>query len=280
MKFQFGSRSLDLSSAHVMGILNATPDSFSDGGQFASFDNALQHAEQMLQEGATIIDIGGESTRPNAEPVSAEQELERVIPLVEAVAARLDVVISVDTSTPAVMLAAAQAGAHLINDVRSLSRPGALEAAVKTQLPVCLMHMNGEPQVMQDNPQYDEPVELAVLHQLEQSVARCLNAGIARNQLLIDPGFGFGKTTDHNYQLLNRLEILHQLDLPLLTGLSRKRMIGAVTAQAQASDRLFGSLAGAVICAMKGAKIIRVHDVRATVEAIQVANATLKESYV
>lgn len=280
MKFQFGSRSLDLSSAQVMGILNATPDSFSDGGQFATFDNALQHAEQMLREGAAIIDIGGESTRPNAEPVSVQQELERVIPVVEAVAARLDVVISVDTSTPEVMLASAQAGAHLINDVRSLSRPGALEAAVKTQLPVCLMHMNGEPQVMQDSPQYDEPVELAVLHQLEQSVARCLSAGIARNQLLVDPGFGFGKTTEHNYQLLNRLEILHQLDLPLLTGLSRKRMIGAVTAQAQASDRLFGSLAGAVICAMKGAKIIRVHDVRATVEAIQVANATLKESYV
>lgn len=280
MLLSCGERQLDLSAVQVMGILNVTPDSFSDGGSFHKFDVALAHAEQMLQDGATIIDIGGESTRPNATPVSAEQELERVIPVVEALRSRLDVAISVDTSTPAVITEAAAAGAHLINDVRSLTRAGAIEAAAKTGLPICLMHMNGEPQVMQDNPQYDEPIEDAVLKQLQASVARCEQAGIERQRLLIDPGFGFGKNLQHNYRLLNRLEHLQQLQLPILAGLSRKRMIGAATGQQEAAQRVIGSVAGAVICAQKGARIIRVHDVKATVEAMQVVNATIKEGYV
>lgn len=275
-----GDRQLDLSVVQVMGILNVTPDSFSDGGSFRRFDVAVQHAEQMLNDGAGIIDIGGESTRPNAEPVSVQEELDRVIPVVEALRARLDILISVDTSTPEVMREAAAVGVNLINDVRSLTRAGAVEAAAATGLPVCLMHMNGEPQVMQDNPQYDEPVEQAVLKQLQASVLRCEQAGIERKRLLIDPGFGFGKNVQHNYRLLNRLEVLQQLQLPILAGLSRKRMIGAATGQQEAAQRVIGSVAGAVICAQKGARIIRVHDVKATAEAMQVVNATIKEGYV
>lgn len=280
MQLECGSRQLDLSIVQVMGILNVTPDSFSDGGAYRQFDLAIKHAEQMVAEGATIIDVGGESTRPNAEAVSEDEELERVIPMVEAIGRRLDVIVSVDTSTPAVIKAAAAAGAHLINDVRSLSRAGALEAAAATQLPICLMHMNGEPQIMQDNPEYSEPVEQAVLKQLQASVQRCQQAGIAKNRLLIDPGFGFGKNLQHNYRLLNRLEVLQQLQLPILAGLSRKRMIGAATGQQEAADRVIGSVAGAVLCAQKGARIIRVHDVKATVQAVQVVNATFKEGYV
>lgn len=277
---QCGDRQLDLSIVQVMGILNVTPDSFSDGGSFHKFDVALTHAEQMLEDGASIIDIGGESTRPNAKPVSTQEELDRVVPVIEALRARLDVVISVDTSTPEVMRETAAVGVNLINDVRSLTRTGALAAAAATGLPVCLMHMNGEPQVMQDNPQYDEPIEQAVLKQLQASVARCEQAGIARERLLIDPGFGFGKNLQHNYRLLNRLEVLQQLQLPVLAGLSRKRMIGAATGQPEAAQRVFGSVAGAVVCAQKGARIIRVHDVKATAEAMQVVNATIKEGYV
>lgn len=277
---QCGDRQLDLSIVQVMGILNVTPDSFSDGGSFHKFDVALMHAEQMLEDGASIIDIGGESTRPNAKPVSTQEELDRVVPVIEALRARLDVVISVDTSTPEVMRETAAVGVNLINDVRSLTRTGALAAAAATGLPVCLMHMNGEPQVMQDNPQYDEPIEQAVLKQLQASVARCEQAGIARERLLIDPGFGFGKNLQHNYRLLNRLEVLQQLQLPVLAGLSRKRMIGAATGQPEAAQRVLGSVAGAVVCAQKGARIIRVHDVKATAEAMQVVNATIKEGYV
>lgn len=280
MILQCGSKQLDLSSVQVMGILNATPDSFSDGGRFFDLDTALRHAEQMLAEGASIIDIGGESTRSKAQKVSEEQELERVIPVIEALNARFDAVLSVDTSTAQVMLEAAKAGVNLINDVRSLQKPGALAAAASTGLPVCLMHMNGEPQVMQDNPQYSQPVEQAVLEQLSASVERCVGAGIARELLLVDPGFGFGKNTQHNYQLLNRLAVLQQLNLPMLAGLSRKRMIGAATGQQTPAERVAGSVAGAVLCATHGAKIIRVHDVRATVEAMQVVNATFKEGYV
>lgn len=280
MQLSCGGRELDLSIVQVMGILNVTPDSFSDGGRFNGTEVALRHAEQMFAEGAAIIDVGGESTRPNAESVSVQQELDRVIPIVEALSSRLDVVLSVDTSTSEVMREAATAGAHLINDVRSLTRAGALEAAAATNLAICLMHMNGEPQIMQDDPQYDEPVEHAVLRQLTGNVERCLAMGIERKRLLIDPGFGFGKNTQHNYRLLNRLETLQKLNVPILAGLSRKRMIGAATGQEIASERLQGSVAGAVLCAQKGARIIRVHDVRATVEAMQVVNATIKEGYV
>lgn len=280
MWFSFGERKLDLSVVQVMGILNVTPDSFSDGGRYRQLDVALQHAEQMLAHGATIIDIGGESTRPNAEVVSSEQELERVVPIVEALSSRFDAVLSVDTSTPEVMLEAHKAGVHLLNDVRSLTRPGALAAALHTGLPICLMHMQGEPQIMQENPQYHQPIEEAVLNQLQTHVQRCIQAGIAQDKLLIDPGFGFGKNTQHNYRLLNRLASLQQLNLPILAGLSRKRMIADATGQQVAAERLMGSVAGAVLCAQQGARIIRVHDVQATVEAMQVVNATIKEGYV
>lgn len=280
MQLDCGTKRLDLSTAQIMGILNVTPDSFSDGGRYSTLDAALKQAERMLLEGASIIDIGGESTRPGANPVTTSEELARVIPLVDAIASRLDVLISVDTSTPEVMTAAAQAGAHLINDVRSLSRPNALAAAAATGLPICLMHMNGEPGVMQHNPVYDLPIEDAVYQQLHASIARCLEAGIARERLLIDPGFGFGKTTAHDYRLLNRLERLQALQLPMLTGLSRKRMIGAATGQATAAERIIGSVSGAVICALKGARILRVHDVKETAQALQVVTSMVREGNV
>ncbi len=280
MKFQCGNRQLDLSAPRVMGILNVTPDSFSDGGRFTALDNALRHAEQMLNEGAALIDVGGESTRPGAAPVSETEELERVIPVIEAIAQRLDVIISVDTSSAAVMLASAQAGTHLINDVRALTRPGALAAAAASGVPVCLMHMNGEPQVMQAAPHYDRPIEDAVVEYLAQRIAACENAGLGRERLLLDPGFGFGKTFEHNFRLLNRLECLHGLGLPLLTGLSRKRMIGEATENSVADERIAGSVSGAVICALKGAKILRVHDVKQTTEALRVVIATQREGHV
>lgn len=273
---QCGQRTLDLSRARVMGILNVTPDSFSDGGRFNSLDTAVRQAEQMLADGAAIIDVGGESTRPGAQPVSAAQELERVIPVVEAIASRLDVLISVDTSTAAVIRESAAAGAHLINDVRALQREGALAAAAHSGLPVCLMHMQGDPQTMQHNPDYLDVV-LEVIDFLERRVALCENAGISRDCILLDPGFGFGKSFAHNFELLNRLELLQRLDLPLLIGLSRKRMIGQASGCDEPAERVAGSLAGAVISAMKGARILRVHDVKQTVQALAVVNATLSQ---
>ncbi|MCA6061708.1 dihydropteroate synthase [Thalassolituus sp. ST750PaO-4] len=263
-----------------MGILNVTPDSFSDGGRFTVLDNALRHAEQMLNEGAALVDVGGESTRPGAAPVSEAEELERVVPVIEAIVQRLDVAVSIDTSNAEVIRASAQAGAHLINDVRALTRPGALAAAAASGLPVCLMHMNGEPQVMQAAPHYDRPIEDAVVEYLAQRIAACEAVGIGRERLLLDPGFGFGKTFEHNFRLLNRLERLHELGLPLLTGLSRKRMIGEATGNSVADERIAGSVSGAVICALKGAKILRVHDVKQTTEALRVVIATQREGYV
>ena len=280
MNLQCGNRTLNLEIPQVMGILNVTPDSFSDGGRFSDLDRALYHAEKMISDGASIIDIGGESTRPGAQPVTITQELDRVIPVIEALSQRFEVVVSVDTSTPEVMTQAAAVGVNIINDVRSLTREGALKAAAETGLPICLMHMNGEPQVMQNNPQYSVPVEQAVLAQLAESIERCEQAGIERSRLIVDPGFGFGKNNQHDYRLLNRLETLQTLKLPILTGLSRKRMIGAATQQENAADRIIGSVSAAVICALKGARIIRVHDVKATVEAMQVVSATFKESNV
>lgn len=277
MMLQCGNRTLNLEVPQVMGILNVTPDSFSDGGRFSDLDSALYHAEQMLTDGATVVDIGGESTRPGAQGISVEEELARVIPVVEAISHRLDVAISVDTSSPEVISAAAEAGANMINDVRSFTRAGALAAAANIDLPLCLMHMNGEPQIMQSNPEYPVPVEQAVLEQLSASVERCEQAGIERQRLIVDPGFGFGKNNQHDYRLLNRLDELQSLKLPLLTGLSRKRMIGTATGQTSAAERVVGSVSAAVICALKGASIIRVHDVKATVEAMQVVSATFRE---
>lgn len=266
-----GSRTLDLSRPQVMGILNVTPDSFSDGGRYNRIDAALRHAEQMLEAGAAIIDVGGESTRPGAPPVSAEEELQRVAPVVEQLVCRLDALVSVDTSSPALMREAALLGAGMINDVRSLSRDGALQAAAQGNLAVCLMHMQGEPQTMQDSPQYDD-VTTAVRTFLADRVAACGAAGIARERLLIDPGFGFAKTLAHNLSLFRHMQALHDLHLPLLVGVSRKSMIGKVLGR-EVDQRLAGSLALAALAVQQGAHILRVHDVAETVDVLRMLEA-------
>ncbi|MEQ4529716.1 MAG: dihydropteroate synthase [Mixta sp.] len=272
MKLYARDSLLDLSHPHVMGILNVTPDSFSDGGKHNSLVAALTHANEMVNAGATIIDIGGESTRPGADEVSTEEELDRVIPVIEAIAQRFEVWISVDTSKPEVIRESARVGAHIINDIRSLQLPGALEAAAETGLPVCLMHMQGEPGTMQTAPQYANLLQ-EVNDFFAQQIARCEAAGIKKSQLLLDPGFGFGKNLSHNYQLLADLADFHHFGLPLLVGMSRKSMIGQLL-NVGPSQRLTGSLACAVIAAMQGAQIIRVHDVKETVEAMRVVEAT------
>lgn len=264
---------LDLSRPNVMGILNVTPDSFSDGGRHNTLDAALFHAQDMITAGATLIDIGGESTRPGADEVSTEEELERVIPVVEALARRFDTWISVDTSKPEVITAAAQAGAHLINDIRSLQEPGALAAAAATGLPVCLMHMQGLPKTMQHNPHYDD-LMAEIGDFLQRQIERCVNGNVLKSNLLLDPGFGFGKNLTHNYQLLARLSELHRFGLPLLVGMSRKSMIGQLL-KVPPMQRVQGSVTCAVIAAMQGAQIIRVHDVKETVDAMRIVEATL-----
>ncbi|MAB23073.1 dihydropteroate synthase [Pseudomonas neustonica] len=269
-----GSRELDLSRPHVMGILNVTPDSFSDGGYFNRLDRALAHVESMLAAGATLIDVGGESTRPGAEPVSVEDELGRVLPVVEAISSRFDVVISVDTSTPEVMTASAQAGAGLINDVRALERPGALQAAAATGLPVCLMHRQGEPGSMQDAPSYASVLD-EVSAYLQARVAACEMAGISRARLLLDPGFGFGKSLEHNLQLFAGMGRLRPSGLPLLVGVSRKSMIGQVLDR-PVDQRLSGSLALAALAIGAGARIIRAHDVAETMDAVRMASAVMQ----
>ena len=273
MKLHAHGSTLDLSHPHVMGILNVTPDSFSDGGKHNQLIDAVKHANAMINAGATIVDVGGESTRPGASEVSVDEELSRVVPVVEAVAQRFEVWVSVDTSKPEVIRESARAGAHIINDIRSLSEPGALEAAAQTGLPVCLMHMQGEPRTMQNAPHYDDVFESVNRYFVEQ-IARCEAAGIAKENLLLDPGFGFGKNLHHNYQLLARLSEFHHFELPLLVGMSRKSMVGQLL-NVGPTERLSGSLACAVIAAMQGANIIRVHDVKETVEAMRVVEATL-----
>lgn len=260
-------RVLDLSRPQVMGILNVTPDSFSDGGRFVRLDAALRHAEQLLAEGAALIDIGAESTRPGAAPVGEQEELDRLLPVVEAVAARFDAVVSIDTSTPAVMREAALRGAGFINDVRALSRPDALAAAAATGLPVCLTHMKGEPTVMQNAPRYDD-VLAEVRHFLAQRAAACLEAGIAGSRILYDPGFGFGKSLAHNLRLLQRLDVICGDGQPVLVGMSRKRMLGEVLGGAPLDGRLHAGLAAALLAVERGARIVRVHEVRPMVEAL------------
>jgi len=255
-----------------MGILNLTPDSFSDGGLYDRKEAALVHARQMAAEGAAIIDVGGESTRPGARSVSEQQELDRVIPVLEALAGELDVPLSIDTCKPGVMREAVTAGAGLINDVAALRAPGALQAAAELQVPVCLMHMQGEPRTMQQSPQYGDVVQ-DVMAFLRERILACQTAGIHRSRLLIDPGFGFGKTLEHNLQLLKRLDELRILAVPVLVGLSRKSMIGTLLGGAPVDERLYGSLAAAVLAVLKGAVIVRTHDVRATVDALRVATA-------
>lgn len=266
---------LDLRKCHVMGILNVTPDSFSDGGQHNDLDAALYHAEKMIEQGAALIDVGGESTRPGAKAVSMQQELDRVVPVVEAINQRFDTIISVDSSTPEVISQSYAFGAGMINDVRALQREGALKAAAATDLPICLMHMQGQPSSMQKAPGYEDVV--SDIHQfLAERVSACESAGIEKSRLILDPGFGFGKSLTHNYQLLNKLESFQALDLPLLVGISRKTMIAKVLDDRPADQRLYGSLAAAVIAAMKGCSILRVHDVAETYDAIKVVEATLR----
>lgn len=266
-----GNRVLDLARVHVMGILNVTPDSFSDGGRFSQLDVALRHAEAMVLAGATLIDIGGESTRPGARAVSPLEELERVAPVVERINRELDVVISVDTSTPAVMRETARLGAGLINDVRALRRDGALDAAAATGLPVCLMHMLGEPGDMQDSPHYQD-VTREVSEFLIERMAACASAGIEAERIVLDPGFGFAKTLQHNLSLFKHMEALHALGRPLLVGVSRKSMIGQ-SLNRPVAERLHGSLALAALAVTKGAKIIRVHDVAETVDVVRMIAA-------
>lgn len=266
-----GSRFLDLSRPHVMGILNVTPDSFSDGGRFSRVDLALRHAADMVAAGATLIDVGGESTRPGARAVSPVEELERVAPVVEAISRELDVIISVDTSTPAVIRESARLGAGLINDVRSLQRDGALEAAAATSLPVCLMHMRGEPGTMQDNPVYADLVA-EVRDFLAERMAACVEAGVGAERIVLDPGFGFAKTYEHNLSLFKHLGELHALGRPLLVGASRKSMIGRALGR-EIGERLHGSLALAALAVAKGAHILRVHDVAETVDVVRMIAA-------
>jgi len=267
-----GRHTLDLTRARVMGILNVTPDSFSDGGDFATREAALRHARQMVADGADLIDVGGESTRPGAPPVSVAEELDRVIPVIEALASELAVPVSVDTSKPEVMRAAVAAGAGLINDVAALRRPGALAAAAALRVPVCLMHMQGEPGTMQQDPAYGDVVaEVAAF--LAGRLAACEAAGIPRERLLVDPGFGFGKTLAHNLALLRGLPRLASLGAPVLAGLSRKSMIGALLGGVPVGERLHGSVAAAVLAVERGAAIVRVHDVGPTVQALRIVAA-------
>lgn len=259
------------SCIQVMGILNVTPDSFSDGGLFNRRDAALRRVEQMLAEGVDIVDVGGESTRPGAASVSVQDELERVIPVIESIRLHFDVPVSIDTSKPQVMLAAVAAGADLVNDVRALQEPGALAACAQLAVPVCLMHMQGLPRTMQQEPHYDDVVQ-DICRFFEERIMACEQAGIARSRLILDPGFGFGKTLQNNVDLLRKLNTFSIFNLPLLVGVSRKSMIGALLDNRPPDGRLHGSVAAAVIAAMKGASIIRVHDVQATVDAMKLVD--------
>ncbi|MBS1223230.1 MAG: dihydropteroate synthase [Proteobacteria bacterium] len=271
MRLDCAGKVLDLSRPAVMGVLNVTPDSFSDGGRYLHLTDALRRAEAMVEEGAALIDVGGESTRPGAAPVSVQEELDRVLPVVERLARELPVPISVDTSRPEIIHAAARAGAGLINDVRALRLPGALEAAAASGLPMCLMHMQGAPATMQQEPVYADVVA-EVRAFLAERVRVCEAAGIPRERILADPGFGFGKTLDHNLILLRHLDRFTDLAAGVLVGVSRKSMIGALL-NAPVGERLSGGLAAAVIAFWQGANIIRAHDVRETVQALCVCAA-------
>ncbi|MGY0216920.1 dihydropteroate synthase [Endozoicomonadaceae bacterium StTr2] len=275
MRLKCASRELDLSRPAVMGILNVTPDSFSDGGRFNTLDSALRHTAAMVAAGVDIVDVGGESTRPGSVRISVQEELDRVIPVVEGISSRFDVVVSVDTSTPEVMTRAAAAGAGILNDVRGLRREGALEAVAATGLPVCVMHMQGEPEDMQDNPTYRTNVVDEVCQYLQDRISACEAAGIKRENIILDPGFGFGKTLDHNLSMMKHMEKFLGLEQPLLVGVSRKSMIGKVLDR-PVDERLYASLGLAAMAAMKGAHIIRVHDVPETRDVVDMLAAVMQ----
>ena len=257
-----------------MGILNVTPDSFSDGGRFDNPHIALRQAAMMAEAGAAIIDIGGESTRPGAKNVSKQEELDRVVPIIESIRAVTDVPISVDTSKPEVMRAAVAAGASMINDVYALRAAGAMAAAVELKVPVCLMHMRGEPRTMQDNPQFDDVVA-EVASFLESRIEACVAAGLSEDLIIVDPGFGFGKTHDHNIELLANLRQLRVRDRPMLVGVSRKSTLGELT-ERTITERMPASIAAAVVAVIQGADMIRAHDVQETVDALKVVQAVME----
>lgn len=267
-------RALDLRRVAVMGVLNVTPDSFSDGGLFFSRHCAVRHAIQMVDEGADVVDVGGESTRPGAQAVSAQEELDRVIPVIEALKEAVAVPISIDTSKPEVMHEAVAAGAGMVNDVRALRADGALETAAKLGVPVCLMHMQGEPRTMQENPRYNDVVA-EVREFLRLRKQACLDAGIHTDKIIVDPGFGFGKTLEHNLELLRRLSEFTALGTPVLVGLSRKSMIGKALGLST-EQRLHASVALAVLAVRNGARIVRLHDVGATCEAVRMVEAVYR----
>lgn len=276
MKIQTPTKTLIFDRPHVMGILNVTPDSFSDGGKFNSLELAIERAEKMIAADVSIIDIGGESTRPGAPEVTLEDELQRVVPVIKAIRAKHNVWISIDTSKAEVMRQAVNAGADLINDVRALQEPGALEVAAKAGVPICLMHMQGQPRTMQMSPCYQD-VLTDVKAFLQERVAACENVGIAREQIILDPGFGFGKTLEHNYHLLAHLEAFHQLGFPILAGMSRKSMIFKLL-EKNPADCMVASVTCATVAAMKGAQIIRVHDVDETLEAMKIVQTIIQNS--
>ena len=265
-------RALVLDRPRLMGIVNVTPDSFSDGGVYLDPQRAIEHGLRLVEEGADVLDIGGESTRPGAEAITGEEEIARVVPVIQALAAKVSVPISVDTSKAAVMRAAVAAGAGLINDVRALREEGALDAAAELRVPVCLMHMQGEPRTMQASPQYDDVVG-EVKRFLADRILACEFAGVDKKRLLVDPGFGFGKKLEHNLGLLRAIKDFTGLGVPLLVGLSRKGMIGALTGRDSAADRVHGSVAAALLAAQGGAAVLRVHDVAATRDALTVWQA-------
>jgi len=274
MQWRCRDRLIDLSHPLVMGILNVTPDSFSDGGRYAGVEAALERAEQMVAEGAGILDVGGESTRPGSEPVSEALEIDRVVPVIEAIAARLDIVISIDSAKPAVMAAAVAAGAHVINDIRALRVPGAREVAAQTRAGVCLMHMQGDPATMQASPHYND-VTHEVIAFLRAQVAACSASGIAADAIAVDPGIGFGKKLEHSLALLRNLPDLVALGLPVLVGVSRKSVIGRILGR-ELHERLYGGLGLAALAVTFGARIIRSHDVGATVDAVRAVDAVLQ----
>ena len=262
-----------LDSPAVMGVLNVTPDSFSDGGRYSTIDVALRHAQQMADHGAAIIDVGGESTRPGARAVNEQEELDRVVPVIEALRRVVDLPISIDTSKPGVMRAAVAAGASIINDVYALQADGALQAAVELQQPVCLMHMQGEPRTMQNKPQYDDVVA-EVTQFLRERVAQCIQAGLGEGLIIVDPGFGFGKRPAHNVELLAGLSRVTEIGVPVLVGLSRKSTLGKITGK-DVSQLMPASIAAAVLAFQQGAQIVRAHDVAETVDALRVAAAVI-----